>query len=133
MLKRSPKVTGFTLIEILIAVAVLAIALTAVIRVIDVAINNQQHLQQKTVAHWVAMNVLAEVRAGVTLPPAAGATQDGQSRILGYIYPWQVSATNVPQLPIVKINVRVFNRDKRSSLETLQMFMQPAGVPNASR
>jgi len=124
---------GFTLIEILVAVAILAIALTAVIRVIGVAVNNEQHLQQKTVAHWVAMNVLAEARTGVILTPAAGGVQAGENSILGKVYLWQLTAETVPGLPVLKITVRVFDHDKKNSLEVLQTFVQNPGVNNVSQ
>ena len=119
---------GFTLIEVLIAVAVLAIALMAVIRVIDVAVGNSQHLQQKTVAHWVAMNVLANARVGITLTPTAGATQRGQTKMLGNTYSWQLFAMNVPNLPIEKIQVKVLTSNNKTSLESLQMFVRKLGV-----
>ncbi len=128
MHKALDKRQGFTLIEVLIAVAVLAIALLAVLRAIEVSIGNSQYLKQKTVAHWVAMNTLAEVRAGVILLPTAGATQRGSDKMLGKDYPWEITARNLSDLPIMKLQVKVFNSNRKISLDTLQTFVEKSGA-----
>ena len=60
---------GFTLIEMLIALAILAIALAAVQRAVSGALDNAFALKQRLLASWVADNRLAELRAPRVLPP----------------------------------------------------------------
>ncbi|OGR00127.1 MAG: type II secretion system protein GspI [Deltaproteobacteria bacterium RIFOXYD12_FULL_55_16] len=52
---------GFTLIEILIALAVLSIVAISAVKASGNAINNIYYLKQQTFAHWVAMNKAAEL------------------------------------------------------------------------
>lgn len=52
---------GFTLLEVMIALAVLAIALAAVIDKSIEAGANVSYLRDRTLAHWVAENRLAEM------------------------------------------------------------------------
>mgnify|MGYP001825921208 CR=1 FL=1 len=59
MMKRH---TGFTLLEVLVALAVLAIAMGAVIKVSATNSSNAAYLKEKTIAHWVAMNKVNELR-----------------------------------------------------------------------
>ena len=59
---------GFTLIEVLIALAVLAIALSAVIKGVSANANNAAHLRDRMLAHWVAMNKVTELQTNTTLP-----------------------------------------------------------------
>jgi len=52
---------GFTLIELMVALAVLAIGMTAVLHSTNQAAHAGVFLKQKTVAHWVASNRAAEL------------------------------------------------------------------------
>lgn len=120
---------GFTLIEVLIAVAVLAIALLAVTRVTSVAIRNSEYLQQKTVAHWVTMDTAANLEVGLTPVPAAGGQQTGETKMLGKTYPWIVSAENVSGQPMVRAEVKVYAPGKKQLLDTAYgYFPQTSGV-----
>lgn len=47
---------GFTLLEVMIALAIFALAATAVLQIASGALSNQQILEEKTVAGWVAEN-----------------------------------------------------------------------------
>ncbi|HLB58283.1 MAG TPA: type II secretion system minor pseudopilin GspI, partial [Gammaproteobacteria bacterium] len=62
---------GFTLIEVLIALAILSIALTAIIQSTSQNIKDTLYLQNKTIAIWVGSELIAEVEAGILKVPAA--------------------------------------------------------------
>lgn len=63
------KRAGFTLIEVLIALAILSISLTAIIKATSQNIKDTAYLQEKTLALWVGLNELNEARAGyIRLP-----------------------------------------------------------------
>ena len=51
--------SGFTLVEVLVALAVLTIALAAVMRALSQNIDTSAALRDRTVAMWVAQNRLA--------------------------------------------------------------------------
>jgi general secretion pathway protein I len=53
---------GFTLLEVLVALAILAIGLAALIKVSTFNAENASYLRDKTLAHWVAMNVVTGVQ-----------------------------------------------------------------------
>src|SRR5689334_11446815 len=64
--KQSNKnVIGLTLIEVLIALAIVGIALTAIIKATSQNIRGTEYLQNKTIAMWVGSEVLNEARTGV--------------------------------------------------------------------
>jgi len=52
---------GFTLVEILVALAVLAIALTATAHALGNAVDTTASLRERTLARWVAEDRLAEI------------------------------------------------------------------------
>ena len=56
----SGRIRGFTLIELVVALAVIAIGMTAVLHAASQAAHAGSFLKQRTVAHWVASNQAAE-------------------------------------------------------------------------
>jgi general secretion pathway protein I len=122
------KTAGFTLIEVLIAIAVLAIALLAVVRSTNVAIRNSEYIQQKVYAHWVTMDTLSSAQVGLTPIPAIGGTQSGQSEVFGKIYPWELTAKQAPDYPIIELTVHVFNAERKHSIDSAFVFLAKPGA-----
>lgn len=54
--------SGFTLIEILVALAILGIVMVSVVKNTAVTVSNAGYLRDRTYAHWVAMNKAAELQ-----------------------------------------------------------------------
>jgi general secretion pathway protein I len=65
---------GFTLIEILVAIAILAIALAATTRAAGVATDGALETRHRLLATWAAENRVAELRARAVFPNT-GTTQ----------------------------------------------------------
>ena len=65
---------GFTLIEILVAVAILAVALAATTRAASLATDGALETRQRLLATWAAQNRVAELRAR-RIFPTAGSTR----------------------------------------------------------
>lgn len=98
---------GFTLVEVLVALAVLAIALSAVLRTMGQAIDATTTLRERTVALWVAQNRLVEHRMRRDWP--APDTKDGDTELGGVKWFWreQVSTTPEPKIRRIEITVRL--------------------------
>ena len=58
--ERVNRVTGFTLIEVMVALAIIAIALSAVSQSLGLTVSNQTHLESRVLATWVAENTIVE-------------------------------------------------------------------------
>ncbi|GEM_PF-2611833 len=63
---------GFTLLEVLIALVILAIAFSTVYLSLSAATYHLVSLQDKTAAEWVGLNVMAKAQAGLIPPEASG-------------------------------------------------------------
>ncbi len=61
---------GFTLIEVLVALAIIAVAMGAALRATGVMAENNRALQDKTLALLAAQNALAQLRLEQALPRA---------------------------------------------------------------
>jgi general secretion pathway protein I len=65
---RDPHANGFTLIEVLIALAIVAIALGAVLRAIGSLASDTDTARQRLLALWSADNALSELRISARWP-----------------------------------------------------------------
>jgi general secretion pathway protein I len=78
---------GFTLMEALVALAIVAIAGVAIVGAVEGHVDRVRALEMRAAARWVAENRLAELGLGA----GAGKTGD-QVEMLGR--QWQVAVTN---------------------------------------
>lgn len=101
--------TGFTLIEVLVALAVLSIALAAVVRTMGQSIDLATDLRERTVALWVAHERAVALQLGNTWPNLD--TTRGKAEMGGREWEWQqqVISTEVADMRRVDIEVRIPN------------------------
>ena len=78
---------GFTLIEVLVALAIIAIALGALLSTSGSQASSAGYLKQKTLAHWVAMNELTRLNAEKRFPDLGKAR--GSVEMAGVEWYWQ--------------------------------------------
>ena len=65
---------GFTLLEVLVALAIFAVVAASVLATSARSLQNAARLEDKTLAMWIADNRLAEMQLAAT-PPGTGATR----------------------------------------------------------
>ena len=59
---------GFTLIEVMVALTIIAISLGALLNSSGTQASSVTYLKQKTLAHWVAVNELTQMRTSKEFP-----------------------------------------------------------------
>lgn len=96
---------GFTLVEILVALAIVAVALAAGMRAVAQATDSATLLKQRTLALWVAQNQLAAAQLAAG-PPAEG-TQDGDAVQAGVRFAWRARATATPNPAFQRLEIVV--------------------------
>jgi type II secretion system protein I len=75
------KQRGFTLLEVLIALAIVALSVGALLGTVTSSGSNVSYLHDKTLAEWVALNRLTEIRTAKLMPDAGKRTgQRGNGR-----------------------------------------------------
>jgi general secretion pathway protein I len=96
---------GFTLIEILVAVAILAVALAATTRAASLATDGALETRQRLLATWAAENRVAELRARRIYPPVASTRMNVEQGGLALVIDETVTDTPNPVIRKVELSV----------------------------
>ncbi|HXR20188.1 MAG TPA: type II secretion system minor pseudopilin GspI [Steroidobacteraceae bacterium] len=103
--RRRPR--GFTLIEVLVALVIVAFGMGAVLAALNASAANISALREKTLAQWVALNRVSDVRLNLQ-PPQTGTTEGDVKGFGNGDWHWQQIVTAVQEIPgLMQITVKV--------------------------
>jgi general secretion pathway protein I len=94
---------GFTLIEVLVALAIVTVGMAAVLGALISAADPVFYLRDKTLAQWVALNQIATVRLQGQVP-SQGKTH-GEAEMAGRKWTWEQNVQPLQYQGIVRIDV----------------------------
>ena len=121
---------GFTLVEVLVAMAIVAIALLAALRAAGMATTSVENLRGRLLAGWVADNRLAEHRArGAWL---ALGTWEGSEEQGGIAFAWREVVVATPNPGFRRVDIYVQARatpDRRLAHVTGFVVNPPPATP----
>jgi general secretion pathway protein I len=104
---------GFTLIEVLVSVLVLGLALLALTRTAATQVQTFGALRERTLAGWLAEDVLAQTRIANHFP--ATGRSDGQRRYAGRDWHWELDVQSTDVTTIRRLIVRVYAAEDRTA------------------
>jgi general secretion pathway protein I len=113
--------TAFTLIEIMVALAIITITLGAIIENTTAANLNAQYLRDKTVASWIAMNEISLMRAKREWSSAS--SKQGEVDMAGQQWQWKMNILKTDDENIRRLNVQVFKLDADKPVVQMTGFM----------
>ncbi|HYM29522.1 MAG TPA: type II secretion system minor pseudopilin GspI [Steroidobacteraceae bacterium] len=126
---------GFTLIEVLVALAIVAIGMAAVLGSLSSSADTVSRLRDKTFAQWFAMNRIATLRLSGQAPPTG--KSNGDDDYAGRKWHWaqEVVTTEVPGVERIDVNVRpadikVENDDSGWLTTVSGIWGDAVGIPN---
>lgn len=96
---------GFTLVEILVALAIVAIALAAGMRALAQATDSASALKARTLALWVAQNRLAAAQIAAPWPSLGN--YSGEAEQAGARFVWQATVSTTPNPAFRRIDIIV--------------------------
>lgn len=116
---------GFTLLEILVALAIMSIVVLGFLRGNSLMIANADYLREKSLAGWVAMNRAAELRLAGKWLPESGA--EGTALMGDRTWRWRATGkvSPDPDMQVVTIEVRPGEGQSDTPLADLTMFIGP--------
>lgn len=124
---------GFTLIEVLAALVIVSLGMLAVIGAVGQTVSNATYLREKTIAHWVAMNKLTEVR--LSNSSLENTETNGDTEMAGSNWHWrmQVSSTDVDSMQRIDIHVAPKEAGDDASITSISGFYGTAVTVNGNR
>jgi len=122
-------IAGFTLVEVLVALAVIAIALTAVMRSFGQGVDTTIALRERSIALWVAQNRLATHHIAHSWPSPD--TSGGTVEMAGREWRWREVVATTPDADIRRIEIEIRAAPDREALARLVGFLpKPVNASN---
>ncbi len=127
---RSERIGGFTLVEVMVALAIAGLSLAAVAASISQMVDAGFAMRERTYASWIAQNQIAELRLANVLPEVS--TSSGEVEYASLEWAWRaiISETGVENLFRVDIEVSYAGSD--DIIRTVSGFIGEPGVPGES-
>jgi general secretion pathway protein I len=96
---------GFTLVEVLVALVIVAVGMAAVLGALNSAAQSTSYFRDKTFAQWVALNRISEVR--LQRQRVSEGKKKGESELAGRKWRWEQEVTELDIPGVMRIDVRV--------------------------
>ena len=115
---------GFTLIEMLVALAIFSLAALALLRLGGATATNSARLHDQAIAQIVARNLAAETLSDPEPPPFG--TLNGEAINAGRRWAWTRTTARSPEARIQQIEIRVTDLAGGPGRATLIVFRRAA-------
>ena len=113
-MKSHQRTNGFTLLEILVSLGIISLTLLMLTLAESQSNKNAAGLQERTLAHWVAMNKLTEMRLSRNWPETGSSNGEAELADINWRWSTEVSNTEDPDLRRIEVSVaRVASPDDR--------------------
>ena len=135
--------SGFTLVEVMVALAIVAVSVPALLFTLDQHIDGAAHLRDKSLASVVASNKLSELRLlAASRRQLLQGSENGRAEMAGREWFWWLESeqTEVPQFYRIELRVGLREGRPESSLVTWVAYlssdfagasMLPVGAPGS--
>ena len=117
---------GFTLLEVLIALAIVAIGLTAALRATGVGIEGTMEYRSRFIALWLAENVAAERSARREWPSPGEVRHEAEMAGQNFFVREVVQATPNPRFRRLEIDVASAAAPERSLRQLVVFLIRPS-------
>ena len=118
---------GFTLIEVMVAMAIAALGLAAVTASVSQMVDAGTAMQQRTYASWVAQNRIAEMRLANVVPEVSESSGDTIFANREWLWRATVSETGIENLFRVDVQVGLAGGDE--NIRTVSGFIGEPVAP----
>jgi general secretion pathway protein I len=121
---------GFTLLEVMVALSIAALSLTAVTAAMSQMVDAANSMRERTYASWIAQNKIAELRLSNVEPEVS--EDSGEVEYAGLEWTWTstISETGVENL--YRVDVAVSFVDSDATIRTVTGFIGEPGMPGQS-
>ncbi len=122
---------GFTLIEVLVALVIVALGMSALLGTLGSAADTATWLRDRTFAQWIAFNQLDTLRLSGNLP--TNGTTDGELDYAGRHWRWRQVVTDLGLIPgVFRVDVKVEPADSTTVDDKAWMATVTGAVGDAA-
>jgi general secretion pathway protein I len=121
---------GFTLVEVLAALAIVAFGLAALWKGLGQGLAVSQGLPERMIARWVAENRLVLRQARNDWPDAR--TYEGDTEMAGREWFWEEQVTTTDEESLRRVTIRVGDEPDRRTLVTVEGYLKDPATEEAA-
>ena len=121
---------AFTLIEVMVALVIVAIALTGISVTMGGMLSNATTLRDRTYASWIAQNKIVEIRAAGTVPDTGEST--GEVDYANSQWEWRAVVAETGVEDLLRIDVSVSQPGADTPIRTVTGFVGEPVLPGQS-
>ncbi|VXC16793.1 General secretion pathway protein I [Massilia sp. 9I] len=118
--------SGFTLLEVLVALVIVGTALGAGLRAVGSLTSNSAGLRASMMATWSAENRLVQIRLGKEFPEVGKRNFPCPQGELNLICEEQVLTSPNPQLRRIEVSVFAAERPEQRIVKLVQLVLRPS-------
>lgn len=101
---------GFTLLEVLVALVIVALGLMAAFGQVNQSLTAASRLREKTLAHWIAVDQITRMRILGTLPALGDSSDEIEMARTLWVYKTKVTKADADALRVVEVSVALSDR-----------------------
>ena len=123
MLNTKNRKSGFSLLEVLVALVVLSLVFTASFTIFSLSSRNYVRLKDKTASQWVGMNVIARTKLGLIQISPNQMDTTGSDKMFDMYWDWRMAAIPTKNASVMRLTVEVVKKEYPASINKITGFM----------
>ncbi|RLA34060.1 MAG: type II secretion system protein GspI [Gammaproteobacteria bacterium] len=124
--KRSKRSAGFTLIEVMVALAIVGLSLGAVAASVSQMVDAATTMRERTYASWIAQNKIAELRLANVVPEVSDTS--GEVEYAGLDWAWRANISETGVENLFRVDVAISYPGADVAIRTVSGFIGEPGI-----
>jgi len=121
---------GFTLVEVMVALAIIALSLTAIAAKMSRMIDTSNSMRERTYASWIAQNKITELRLANVIPEVS--TTSGDVEYADQTWRWRAVVSESGVENLFRVDVEVLYADGDAVIRKVTGFIGEPVIPGQS-
>jgi general secretion pathway protein I len=121
---------AFTLVEVMVALAIIALSLTAVAAKMSRMIDTSNSMRERTYASWIAQNKIAEMRLANVLPDVS--TTSGEVDYANVTWRWRAIVAESGIENLYRVDVEISDANGDTVIRKVTGFIGEPVIPGQS-
>lgn len=123
---------GFTLVEVMVALTIVAFSLTAIAASMNQMIDAANAMRERTYASWIAQNKITELRLANVVPEVS--TTSGEVEFANSEWSWEAVVSETGVENFYRVEVSISHAGSDYTVRTVTGFIgEPLPIGSANR